>query len=197
MDDDGRAWQASPCVVVGAGPAGLMAAEVMAQAGRRVVVHDASATPARKFLLAGRGGLNLTHSEPIGTFLIRYRAAAERLRPAIEAFPPPALRDWSAGLGEETFVGASGRVFPKSFKATALLRAWLRRLGELGVELRPRSRFAGFGEDGALHFSQTSGEETIRPGAAVFALGGPPGRGSAPTAAGSKRSAPSGSRSRL
>ena len=172
MDNDGYAPQASPCVVVGAGPAGLMAAEVMAQAGRRVVVHDASPSPARKFLLAGRGGLNLTHSEPIGTFLSRYGVAAERLRPAIEAFPPQALRDWAAGLGEETFVGTSGRVFPKSFKATPLLRAWLRRLAELGVELRLRSRFAGFGEDGALRFSGPSSDETIRPGAAVFALGG-------------------------
>src|SRR5271157_1584948 len=120
------------CVVAGAGPAGLMAAERIALAGRRVVVHDASASPARKFLLAGRGGLNLTHSEPLPAFLARYGKAAERLRPAIEAFPPDALRSWAAELGEETFVGSSGRIFPKSFKATPLLRAWLRRLGELG-----------------------------------------------------------------
>ena len=122
--------------MVGAGPAGLMAAEELARAGRRVIVHDASPSPARKFLLAGRGGLNLTHSEPLETFLTRYGAAAERLRPAIEAFPPEALSGWAATFGEETFVGTSGRVFPKSFKATPLLRAWLRRLGDLGVELK-------------------------------------------------------------
>jgi uncharacterized flavoprotein (TIGR03862 family) len=149
-----------------------MAAETIARAGRRVVVHDASASPARKFLLAGRGGLNLTHDEALETFMTRYSAAAERLRPAIEAFPPRALRDWSAGLGEETFVGTSGRVFPKSFKATPLLRAWLRRLGELGVALHLRSRFLGFGEAGALSFAGPSGEESIKPGAVVLALGG-------------------------
>src|SRR5450432_2918607 len=107
-------------VVVGAGPAGLMAAEVLAKAGRRVIVFDAAPSPARKFLLAGRGGLNLTHSEPLDSFLPRYGPAIERLRPAIEAFPPDALRDWSAALGEATFVGSSGRVFPRSFKSTPL-----------------------------------------------------------------------------
>ncbi len=144
----------------------------MALAGMTVVVHDASARPARKFLLAGRGGLNLTHSEPFETLLARYGSAREPLRIAIEAFPPQALRDWAAGLGEETFVGSSGRVFPKSFKATPLLRAWLRRLGGLGVELRSRSRFLGFGADGALVFHGPAGEESVKPRAAVFALGG-------------------------
>ncbi len=129
-----------------------MAAEAIARAGLRVVVYDASPSPARKFLLAGRGGLNLTHSEPLETFLTRYGEAASRLRPAIEAFPPEALRAWAAELGEETFVGSSRRVFPKSFKATPLLRAWLRRLDGLGVTLRSRSRFVGFGEGGALRF---------------------------------------------
>jgi uncharacterized flavoprotein (TIGR03862 family) len=172
MGDDSRPQEALPCVVVGAGPAGLMAAEAMAGAGRRVIVHDASASPARKFLLAGRGGLNLTHSEPLETFMTRYAAAAGRLRPAIEAFTPQALRDWAAGLGEETFVGTSGRVFPKSFKATPLLRAWLRRLGDLDVALRLRSRFTGFDDDGALRFAGPAGNESVRPRAAVFALGG-------------------------
>ncbi len=159
-------------IVVGAGPAGLMAAETMARAGRRVVIHDASPSPARKFLLAGRGGLNLTHSEPLQTFLERYEPAADRLFPAIEAFPSDRLRSWAAELGEATFVGSSGRVFPKSFKATPLLRAWLRSLGELGVAFVPRSRFLGFGEDGALRFMAPSGETSVQAASVVLALGG-------------------------
>lgn len=163
---------ARPVVVVGAGPAGLMAAETIVRAGLRVVVHDASPSPSRKFLLAGRGGLNLTHYEPLPVFLTRYGAAAERLRSAIEAFPPEALRAWAADLGEETFVGSSGRVFPKSFKATPLLRAWLRRLDASSIALRSRSRFVGFGDRGALRFASPAGEETVEAAACVFALGG-------------------------
>src|SRR3974390_2602622 len=125
-----------------------MAAETLAGAGVSVTVYDRMPSPARKFLLAGRGGLNLTHSEPLPVFLTRYREAAARLEPAIEAFPPDALRAWAKDLGEETFVGSSGRVFPKSFKATPLLRAWLRRLAGLGVALKVRSRFVGFSEGG-------------------------------------------------
>ena len=124
------------CVVVGAGPAGLMAAEQIALGGRRVVVYDASASPARKFLLAGRGGLNLTHSEPMQTFLDALRRRRRPTAAIDRGLSPQALRDWAASLGEDTFVGSSGRVFPKSFKATPLLRAWLRRLSELGVEFR-------------------------------------------------------------
>jgi uncharacterized flavoprotein (TIGR03862 family) len=159
-------------IVIGAGPAGLMAAETMASAGLRVVVHDASPSPARKFLLAGRGGLNLTHSEPLQTFLTRYGPSAHRLLPAIQAFPPDRLRGWAAELREETFIGSSGRVFPKSFKATPLLRAWLRRLGELGVDFVPRSRFLSFGGDGALRFMTPLGEESVRAAPVVLALGG-------------------------
>jgi predicted flavoprotein YhiN len=162
-------------IVVGAGPAGLMAAETMALAGRRVVVHDASPSPARKFLLAGRGGLNLTHSEPLETFLERYGPTADRLLPAIHAFPPDKLRGWAAEFGEETFIGSSGRVFPKSFKATPLLRAWLRRLGELGVAFVPRSRFLGFDDTGALRVMGPSGETSVPAtsvGSRLFALGG-------------------------
>ena len=111
--------------VVGAGPAGLMAAEVLADAGAQVTVYDRMASAGRKFLLAGRGGLNLTHSEDLQRFLTRYGEAAPRLRAAIEAFPPSAVRQWCEGLGQETFIGSSGRVFPKSFKTSPLLRAWL------------------------------------------------------------------------
>ncbi len=157
---------------MGGGPAGLMAAEVLAASGHRVVVYDAAPSPARKFLLAGRGGLNLTHGEPLERFMTRYGAAAERLRPAIERFSPDALRAWSAALGEETFVGSSGRVFPKSFKATPLLRAWLRRLDALGVALRPRHRFVGFGEDQRIRFATPEGVEEVEAAAIVLALGG-------------------------
>jgi uncharacterized flavoprotein (TIGR03862 family) len=160
------------CAVVGAGPAGLMAAEVLAQAGRRVVVFDHAASPARKFLLAGRGGLNITHTDPLARFLERYGAAAPRLAPAIEAFPPQALRDWCATLGEPTFVGTSGRVFPKSFKSSPLLRAWLRRLAGLGVELRGRHRFLGFEKAGDLVLEGPQGRFIESAGAIVLACGG-------------------------
>ena len=130
--------------VIGAGPSGLMAAEVLAGSGARVILIDHMPAPARKFLLAGRGGLNLTHSEPLDAFLARYGEARGRLEPAIRAFPPEALIAWASGLGIETFVGSSGRVFPKAMKASPLLRAWLRRLDSLGVTLRSRTEWAGF-----------------------------------------------------
>jgi uncharacterized flavoprotein (TIGR03862 family) len=130
--------------IIGSGPSGLMAAEILATAGHRVTIHDHMPAPARKFLLAGRGGLNLTHSEPLDAFLERYGEARDFLEPAIRAFPPEALIAWAHGLGIETFVGSSGRVFPKQMKASPLLRAWLRRLDALGVKLNPRSRWEGF-----------------------------------------------------
>jgi hypothetical protein len=162
----------APFAVIGAGPAGLMAAEILAAAGQPVVVFDQMAQPARKFLLAGRGGLNLTHSEPLEVFLTRYGAAAPRLRPAIEAFPPAALIAWAEGLGQEVFTGTSGRVFPRAMKASPLLRAWLARLERLGVTLRRRHRWTGWDEAGALRFETPAGAVSVTPRATVLALGG-------------------------
>ncbi len=159
--------------IIGAGPAGLIAAERLAQAGHRVTIYERMASPARKFLLAGRGGLNLTHSEPLDAVLGRYREAKGWLEPAIRAFPPQALRDWADGLGAETFVGSSGRIFPRAMKASPLLRAWLRRLEGLGVGLAARRLWTGWDAAGALTFRLASGEiETVHPAAALFALGG-------------------------
>jgi uncharacterized flavoprotein (TIGR03862 family) len=167
--DDARNVDA---IVVGGGPAGLMAAETLAQAGQRVVICDQAASPARKFLLAGRGGLNLTHSEPYDRFVQRYGAAAPRLSAAMLALPAEALQEWSAGLGEPTFIGTSGRVFPKSFKSSPLLRAWLRRLAALGVTHRPRVRFVGFDESHNLITEGPNGRTVERAGAFILACGG-------------------------
>ncbi|MFS8035905.1 TIGR03862 family flavoprotein [Xanthobacter sp. AM11] len=158
--------------IVGAGPAGLSAAEVLAAAGARVAVYDRMPSVARKFLMAGRGGLNLTHSEPLPRFLTRYGAAAERLAPALEAFSPEALRHWAAELGEETFVGSSGRVFPLSFKASPLLRAWLARLREAGVTFHLRHDFCGWTDAGALAFRTPAGAQAVAADAVILALGG-------------------------
>ena len=126
----------------------------------------------RKLLLAGRGGLNLTHSEPLERLLGRYGVARLALAPAIEAFPPAALRAWAETLGQATFVGSSGRVFPAAFKATPLLRAWLVRLRGLGVRLHPGHRWLGWDADGALRFAAAAGDVLVRPSATVLALGG-------------------------
>lgn len=160
--------------IVGAGPAGLAAAErLAAEPGVTVTLYDRMPTPARKFLLAGRGGLNLTHSEPIDRFLPRYGGSAEALvADAIRAFAPGDLRAWADGLGETTFVGSSGRVFPMSFKASPLLRAWLARLRGLGVALVSRARWTGAAEDGALLFETPQGEMRVRTDATILALGG-------------------------
>ncbi|WP_314946480.1 TIGR03862 family flavoprotein [Bradyrhizobium cosmicum] len=158
--------------VIGAGPAGLMAAEVLAQGGARVTVYDAMPSAGRKFLLAGRGGLNLTHSEPLPQFMARYREAAPKLQAAIDAFPPDALRAWSEALGEPTFVGTSGRVFPKAFKASPLLRAWLRRLDVAGVRFAFRHRWIGWDDGGRLQFQTPEGALAIAAKATVLALGG-------------------------
>src|ERR1700726_1309314 len=158
--------------VIGAGPSGLMAAEVLAQGGANVTVYDAMPSAGRKLLMAGRGGLNLTHSEPLPEFLKRYREAMPQLAPAISAFPPDALRQWSDALGQPTFVGSSGRVFPKAFKASPLLRAWLRRLDSLGVKLVLRHRWTGWDEHGRLRFQTPDGQSAVGARATVLALGG-------------------------
>ena len=158
--------------VIGAGPAGLMAAEVLAQGGANVTIYDAMPSAGRKFLMAGRGGLNLTHSEALPEFLARYGAASSHLAPAIEAFSPYALRAWSEELGQPTFVGSSGRVFPQAFKASPLLRAWLRRLDALGVELALRHRWIGWNGDGCLLFQTADGQHVVGSCATVLALGG-------------------------
>ncbi len=162
----------SSVAVVGAGPAGLMAAEVLARGGARVTVFDRMPTPGRKFLMAGRGGLNITHSEGLDRFLPRYGAGESLVAPALAGFDPEALRRWCAELGEDTAVGTSGRVFPKSFKASPLLRAWLKRLGAAGVAFRPRHRWTGWAEGGALRFEAPEGERTESFDAAVLAMGG-------------------------
>jgi len=159
--------------IVGGGPAGLIAAEVLGRAGLQVIVYDQMPSVGRKLLMAGRGGLNLTHSEEFGRFATRYAEAQPRLQPLIEAFRPEDLRAWSEELGQETFVGSSGRVFPKAFKASPLLRAWLSRLETLGVRFALRHRWQGFDEDGALIFTGAAGEPVrVKPAATLLALGG-------------------------
>jgi uncharacterized flavoprotein (TIGR03862 family) len=160
-------------VIVGGGPAGLMAAEVLTEAGAAVHLYDAMPSVGRKFLLAGKGGLNLTHSEPLSAFVPRYGARASAVAPWLDAFGPDATRTWAAGLGIATFVGTSGRVFPTDLKAAPLLRAWLHRLRERGVRFHMRHRWLGFAsDDGALRFATPQGEVTVQPRASVLALGG-------------------------
>ena len=161
-----------PVAVLGGGPAGLAAAEVLAQAGHAVTLYDRMPSLGRKFLLAGNGGLNLTHSEPLERFLAQYTGSvAATAVDAVTAFPPAALRDWAHGLDQPTSIGSSGRVFPQAFKATPLLRAWLGRLATLGVQLRTRHRWTGW-DGSALAFDTPAGPVRITPAATVLALGG-------------------------
>ena len=157
--------------IIGAGPAGLMAAERLATAGCRVVVHERMPSVARKLLMAGRGGLNLTHSEEAGAFLGRYGERSDAVAPWLNAFTAADLIQWVDGLGQPTFVGSSGRVFPKTMKASPLVRAWLARLAGLEVEIRTRSVWTGW-RDGALVFDTPEGERVETPAATVLALGG-------------------------
>ena len=162
----------SRAVVIGAGPAGLMAAEVLSQTGREVHVFDAMPSAGRKFLLAGKGGLNLTHSEPFDTFVTRYDTRRAQLEPWLREFGPRAVRDWAKTLGVETFIGTSGRVFPADMKAAPLLRGWLHRLRASGVQFHRRHRFLGWTSDGALRFGTPQGEQLENAKAVVLALGG-------------------------
>lgn len=158
--------------IIGGGPAGLMAAEAAIAGGARVDVYDAMASVGRKFLLAGKGGLNLTHSDPLTAFLTRYGARRAQIEPLVAAFGPDALRAWARGLGVETFVGTSGRVFPSDLKAAPLLRAWLRRLRHDGVTFHMRHRWNGWDKRGALCFATPEGSLSVQAEAVVLALGG-------------------------
>ncbi|MBB3312605.1 hypothetical protein FHT78_004388 [Rhizobium sp. BK196] len=157
--------------IIGGGPSGLSAAEVLSASGHAISVYDAMPTFARKFLLAGKSGLNITHSEDYERFATRFSDASPLLRAALDAFTPADIRVWAAGLGTETFVGSSGRVFPNIMKASPLLRAWLARLEGRGVSFFPRHRWIGFTDDGHA-FETPDGGKTISCDATLFALGG-------------------------
>jgi uncharacterized flavoprotein (TIGR03862 family) len=159
-------------VVIGGGPAGLMAAEVLASGGARVHVYDSMASVGRKFLMAGKGGLNLTHAEAREPFLARYGSRRPNIEPLLYSFGPAALREWVRGLGVDTFVGSSGRVFPTGMKAAPLLRKWLHRLREAGVKFHVRHRWLGWNGDGALRFATPLGEHCVFADVVVLALGG-------------------------
>ncbi|PRD44889.1 aminoacetone oxidase family FAD-binding enzyme [Phyllobacterium phragmitis] len=157
--------------IIGGGPAGLMAAEVLSQRGHCVTIYDSMPTVGRKFLLAGKSGLNITHAEDYARFATRFGSAFERLRTALDAFTPDDIRAWAGGLGTETFVGSSGRVFPKAMKASPLLRAWLGRLEAQGVRILTRHRWEGFAEEGCV-FTTPKGQEVVRGDAILLSLGG-------------------------
>lgn len=162
----------SRIAIVGGGPAGLAAAEVLAAAGAHVDLFDAMPSLGRKFLMAGRGGLNLTHSEPLEDFLSRYGERQAELAPMVRACPPQSLCDWARGLGIETFVGTSGRVFPREMKAAPLLRAWVHRLRAKGVATHARHRWTGWDEAGRLRFATPDGQTALEAQAVILALGG-------------------------
>lgn len=158
--------------IIGAGPAGLIAAEILSRAGARTTVYERMPSLARKFLMAGRGGLNLTHSEPFARVVERYGPASARLRPMLEAFSPASLTQWAEELGQPTFIGSSGRIFPKALKASPLLRAWLARLTDQGIEFRTRMDWSGWDDAGALIFNGAEGRTTVVADAVILALGG-------------------------
>ncbi len=158
--------------IIGGGPAGLMAAETLAAGGVRVDVYDAMPSLGRKFLMAGKGGLNLTHAEAREPFLARYGAQRRHVEALIDGFGPAALREWAGTLGVETFVGSSGRVFPTGMKAAPMLRKWLHRLREAGAKFHVRHRWTGWTPDGALRFITPHGEHSAQAGVVILALGG-------------------------
>ena len=158
--------------IIGGGPAGLMAAEVARAAGVRVDLFEGKGSVGRKFLVAGKGGLNLTHGEPFADFVTRFRARSAHVARWLEAFGPDALRNWARGLGVETFVGSSGRVFPTDLKAAPLMRRWVQRLRDDGVRFHVRHRWSGWTPEGALRFETPDGVVTHTPGALLLALGG-------------------------
>ena len=158
--------------IIGGGPAGLMAAEVLSQAGVRVDLYDGMPSVGRKFLLAGVGGMNITHSEPYPAFLARYAERAPQIAPLLRGFDADALCRWIHELGIETFIGSSGRVFPTDMKAAPLLRAWLKRLRDSGVVIHTRHRWLGWDEHDSLRIASPDGEITVKPDATLLALGG-------------------------
>lgn len=158
--------------IIGGGPSGLMAAEIIATAGHQVAIYDRMPTFGRKFLMAGRGGLNLTHSEDLEKFITRYKEANNWLAPHIKAYPPQALRDWCEGLGQETFVGSSGRIFPREMKASPLLRAWLKRLDHLGVKYYTRHSWQGFDGENLVFSNSEKQIVKVSSDATLLALGG-------------------------
>ncbi|WP_298841384.1 TIGR03862 family flavoprotein [uncultured Roseobacter sp.] len=159
-------------LIVGAGPAGLMAAETLSAAGLRVTLCDALPSAGRKFLMAGKSGLNLTMDEPLAQFLTNYRESTDWLSPFVEEFDASAVRDWAQGLDQEIFTGSTGRVFPRAMKASPLLRAWLARLAANGVLLRTRMRWQGWDDNGNALFDTPSGSESVTADVTVLALGG-------------------------
>ncbi|WP_343222759.1 TIGR03862 family flavoprotein [Mameliella sediminis] len=159
-------------LVIGGGPAGLMAADALLASGHAVTLVEAKPSLARKFLMAGKSGLNLTKMEPFDRFLTAYGEAAPRLEPMLKQFGPQDVSDWAEGLDQEVFAGSTGRLFPKAMKASPLLRAWLARLDSMGLDRRTRWRWQGWGTDGALGFDTPEGHRDMRPHVTVLALGG-------------------------
>jgi len=169
---DKQQASAKQCVIIGGGPAGLMAAEQLTQAGHKVDLYDAMPTVGRKFLLAGLGGLNITHSEPYEAFCQRYSHGQSTLKPILDDFTPTHLRQWCDELGVKTFIGTSGRVFPEAMKAAPLLRTWLTRLRENGLTIYPKHRWLGWDDAGQIKLQSPEGELTRSYDVLILALGG-------------------------
>lgn len=158
--------------IIGGGPAGLMAAEVLCQGGVKVDLYESMPSVGRKFLMAGKGGMNITHAEPLQDFISRYGTRAQQITPLLHTMPPDALRGWIHAMGIETFVGSSGRVFPREMKAAPLLRTWLHQLRQAGVSIHVRHRWLGWNQNNTLRFATADGEKSIHADAVILALGG-------------------------